>query len=189
MDRSCCYDDQCGRPDRICCDGEYIVEKVVGRFRQPCCYRGPLIVEPGEEICPPLCLKHIEVTNIAPVCTAGCSSHGMQRLCLTLMLFMIDGRGCRYQSSTQIETEVCDLKNGPNVGLENIRRGARVCVRYAQYCPPTGFETELQIEIETLITRLEAVGRKGMCVQNCPQLPLYPPPPRPKGECSCRWMG
>ena len=81
------------------------------------------------------------------------------------------------------------MKNRPNVGLENLRRGARVCVKYAHYCPSVGFDVELLIEIETLITCLCVMGQKGVCTQNCPQLPLYPPPPQHKGECSCEWPG
>ena len=80
--------------------------------------------------------------------------------CLTLTLFGTDGRGCRYQAQTQIEVEVRNVQNRPSVGLENIRRGARVCVKYAQYCPSVGFDVELLIEIETLVTCLCVMGQK-----------------------------
>ena len=189
MDRSCCCDEGRGKPSRICGSSEYIVEKVIDRFRQSCCYSGHLTLEQGQNNCPPLCLRHVEVTDIKPVCTSCCHPCGMQRLCLTLTLFGTDGRGCRYQAQTQIEVEVRNAQNRPNVGLENLRRGARVCVKYAQYCPSVGFDVELLIEIETLITCLCVMGQKGVCTQNCPQLPLYPPPPQHKGECSCEWPG
>ena len=188
MERNCCRDEGCGRASGLFCGDEYIVEKVIGRFRQSCCYRGQLVVEQSEKYCPPLCLKRIEVADIAPICTCGLCACGMQRLCLTLMLFMIDGRGCPYQTQTQIEAEVRDNENRPNVGLKNVRRGARVCIKYAQYCPQIGFDAELLIEIETLVTRLEMMGNRRDCAQDCPRLPLYPPPPRPKGECSCGWL-
>ena len=110
MDRSCC-DEGRGKPSRICGSSEYIVEKVIGRFRQSCCYSGHLTLEQGQSNCPPLCLRHVEVIDIKPICTSCCHPCGMQRLCLTLSLFGTDGRGCRYQAQTQIEVEVRNVQS------------------------------------------------------------------------------
>ena len=52
MDRSCC-DEGRGKLNRMCGSGEYIVEKVIDRFRQSCCYSGHLTLEQGQNNCPP----------------------------------------------------------------------------------------------------------------------------------------
>lgn len=177
MNPMCCVKESCGRPERPRCDGEYIIERIIGKYRQKCCYQGILSIGCGEQFCPPLYLKHIEVVNIASIWNQTPCLCGMQRLCLTLVLLMTDGRGRPYQTNAQIELEIQNPTSKPNVGLENVRRGARICVERAQYCHPAGFDVELLIELETIMTRCEVAGCGKDCAPVCPQLPLYPPPP------------
>lgn len=177
MNKLCCAQETCGRPERPPCEGEYIIERVIGKNRQQCRYCGPLSVENGGTLCLPLFLKEIEVVDIASACSAQPCACGLQRLRLTLLLWGIDGRGCRFQSYAEIETEVCEETNRPSVCKINVRRGAQVCIRRAQFCPPSGFDVELLIKIETIVSRPEMIGRERCCPPACPPLPLYPPVP------------
>ena len=109
MNQLCCSQDMCGRPERSpCCEGEYIIERVIGKNRQKCCYQGILPIENSGTFCPPLFLKEIEVIDIATICPAQPCSCGTQQLRLTLLLRSIDGRGCRFQSYAEVQIEVCE---------------------------------------------------------------------------------
>ena len=104
MNQLCCSQDICGRPERSpCCEGEYIIERVIGKNRQKCCYQGILPIENSGTFCPPLFLKEIEVIDIATICPAQPCSCGTQQLRLTLLLRSIDGRGCRFQSLRSVK--------------------------------------------------------------------------------------
>ena len=155
MNQLCCSQDMCGRPERSpCCEGEYIIERVIGKNRQKCCYQGILPIENSGTFCPPLFLKEIEVIDIATICPTQPCSCGTQQLRLTLLLRSIDGRGCRFQSYAEVQIEVCEGTNRPTVCKTNVRRGATVCIRL-------------------MLKRLSAVwrssGKKGavnLCVQH-----------------------
>lgn len=178
MNQLCCSQDMCGRPERSpCCEGEYIIERVIGKNRQKCCYQGILPIENSGTFCPPLFLKEIEAIDIATICPAQPCSCGTQQLRLTLLLRSIDGRGCRFQSYAEVQIEVCEGTNRPTVCKTNVRRGATVCIRRAQFCPPSGFDVELLIDVETIISRVEIIGQERRCQSVCPTLPLYPPVP------------
>ena len=189
MNRLCCSGEPngCCETGRTGCNGEYIVERVIGRSRQTCCYQGMLNAEEAPGTCPPLYLKAIDVVDIAAICPQRFCACGTQALRLTLMLWIIDGRGCRFQTYAQIDVEVQNEPNRPQTGNVNIRRGARVCIRRAMDCAAAGFDVDLAIEIETIVSRMEFVGHEPCRTPACPPLPLYPPPPnygfRP--ECSC----
>ena len=185
----------CSGEPRCCCEtgkssccGEYIIEKVIGRYSQTCCYQGLLSIEQAPGACPPLCLKAIDVVDVAAICPQRLCTCGTQTLRLTLMLWVTDNRGCRFQTYAQIDVEIQNELSRPGTGNVNIRRGARICIRRVDFCTSAGFDAELLIEVETVVSRMEFMGHEGCKTPACPPLPLYPPPPCCgfQSECSCR---
>lgn len=61
-----------------------------------------------------------------------------------------------------------------------------VAQRYASdalsFVPPSGFDVELLIDVETIISRVEIIGQERRCQSVCPTLPLYPPVPMLRQE-------
>lgn len=189
MNRLCCSGEPrgCCETGKAGCGGEYIVEKVIGRYSQTCCYQGLISLEETPGAYPPLCLKAIDVTDITTICSQRLCTCGTQTLRLTLILWITDSRGCRFQTYAQIDVEIQTEPNRPGVGNINIRRGARVCVRRACFCTPNGFDVNLLIEVETVVSRMELSGCERCKTPVCPSLPLYPPPPCGsfQSECLC----
>ena len=181
------FDRPGGRPPRkapppppLCCDGGYIVEKIVQRQSESLCFEGflPLNALPND-LCGTLSLCAVEVLQIRP-CQGGLSPCGCggERLELTLLCTVADARGCSAQVCASIEVESFARASCGSQGL-NLRRGAEVCVGFARFCPPCGFEVSLRIALHTVLSRSELTSSRPSCPAACPQpLPLYPPPIR-----------
>lgn len=191
------------RPGGCCCpEGGYIVERIVGSDREDACFSGLLPIKGlPDSLCPPLCLRGVDVMQIEPVC-AGAHACDMgpicgdgQRLRVTLCCFVTDSRGCRAEGIACIEIQVSGRRRPYACGV-NVRRGAEIFVQSACFCPPCAFDVCLNLCINTIISRCEMVGQRPSCPPSCPppcpDLPLYPPPIHcpPRGhrcEHFCGW--
>lgn len=168
-------------PPPLSCDGGYIVERIINRQSESLCFEGFLSLDGLPcGLCAPLTLCGAEVVQIRP-CLSGMAPCGCghERLALTLLLTVVDSRGCRAETCATIEVESCARPmNCSQQGL-NLRRGAEVCVGFAHFCPPCGFNVSLRILLQTIFSRSELTSPYPSCACACPPaLPLYPPPIR-----------
>lgn len=155
------------------CPNGYILEKVIGNRQENLCFNG--LIEIGElsgGLCFPLRLCDVQVMDIRP-----CGARRSTRLEFTVCVTVMDGRGCRAEGIARFEVESC-IRGCCACGV-NVRRGAEIRVISARFCPPCCFEACFEICLQTLESRCELVGGRDKCCTQCPQLPLYPPPPRP----------
>ena len=168
-----------------------IVEKIISSDTEEVCFSGLLQISGLPEcLCPPLCLRGVDVMRVEPVCE-GLDACGVRRLRVTLCCYVSDRSGCRGEGTACIEVEVCG-RSGPRMCGVNVRRGAQVFVKNACFCPPCAFDVCLHLCISTIVSRCEAVGARPACPPPCPDLPLYPPPIRraPGAGCCthpCAW--
>lgn len=198
-----------GRPPRrmppplppSCCDGGYIVERIVHRQSETICFDGLLNLSGLPcGLCGPLSLCGAEVVQIRPTgCPApsdpcrprgGCDPcspcnpcnpcGGCDWLAVTLACSVVDARGCSGEGLATIQVQSCAQTCAQHMGT-NVRRGAQVCVGCARFCPPNAFEVSLKLSLQTLYSRSEWTGgRPPVPQENCcmQALPLYPPPVR-----------
>lgn len=162
------------RPAPMCHrDNGYIVERIIDRNRENYCYRGLLSVcDIRSDICPPLCLKRIDVLGAEPIATS-CSG---QKLRLILALQGVDSRNSCFQGTAYLELDTMLSSNGFERCRINIRRDIQVCIQSAEYCQPCGFQVCLSISIESILSRYEIIYQQSDCCAPKPNLPLYPPP-------------
>ena len=181
-------------PGGCCPEGGYIVERIVCSDRAETCFEGLLQIEELPDcLCPPLCLRGIDVMQVDTVCggmDACCTGRmqGMQRLRLTLCCYVTDSRGCRAEGVACIEIQTPGRRR--NACGVNVRRGAEAFIRGARFCPPCAFDVCLNICVSTVVSRCEMTGPRLPCPPPCPDLPLYPQPIAPPYRCRrdpCEW--
>lgn len=163
-----------------CCDGGYIVERIVHRQCEALCYEGPLHLEGLScGLCPPFTLLSVEVVQIRPCAPAPARCDCGERLLMTLLCTVADAHGCRGECCADIELESRAKPYGCALQGLSLRRGAEVCVTFSRFCPACDLNVCLNIQLQTVFSRSEFAPSHPACERPCPPpLPLYPPPIR-----------
>lgn len=164
-------------PFSPCCDGGYIVEKIVHRQSETICYDGMLTISGlPEPCCCPWTLCAVDVTQIVP-CGEDFCGCGSTRLKMTLLCTVADRCGNRMECVSCIEVESCAKARW--LQGTNLRRGAQVILGCARFCPPCAFEVSMKVLLQTVYSRCEMLSSAPACPPAYPMpLPLYPPPVR-----------
>ena len=173
---------RCGYPkgepaSRQC--GGYIIERIVASHSQCLCFDGMLSVCGLPAcLCPPFTLCDVDVACIEPCAQhpgACCMPCAAAMLRFTLLCHVVDSRGQRGQGQAVVELAAQQRCGDAGCGA-NIRRGARVRLVRACFCPPCAFKACLYMDLRTVVSQCEMIGTAHCPSRACPPLPIYPNP-------------